>query len=299
MNPRFFLSAGLAMVALASGGARAGTPIDRRIAARPDGIVRIQNLAGSVKITGTEGREVLVTGTLGDGVKELRVESEGDGVAIEVVYPKNGKNVEDSDLVIQLPKDSSLDVETVSAMIEVRGVAGAHDLESVSGGIEVAAPGAKALDAETVSGSIRVRDANGELQATSVSGAIALDDCGGTLDAETTSGGMTVSGGSFTKATVATLSGGIAFSTDLTGTGEYKVESFSGSVSVEVPEDEDARFAIDTFSGPIANDFGASIAEESHGPGRHCEVVVGDGSAEVVIKSFSGAVSVAKRPKKA
>ncbi len=146
-----------------------------------------------------------------------------------------------------------------------------------------------------MSGAIRVANAKGDLQATSVSGGIALDGCAGTLDAETTSGSMSVLGGRFTKADVTTLSGGIELSTDLDGAGEYKVESFSGPVRVEVPEDEGARFAIDTFSGSIANDFGAMVAEETHGPGKHCEVVLGDGTAEVVIKSFSGPVSVERR----
>lgn len=300
MNRNHRLVAGVGALAVGMAGAAfAGTPIDRRLEASPEGRVRIENLAGTVKISGTNAKEVVVRGTLGDGVKELRTASEDGGVVIEVIYPKNGKDVEDTDLIIELPKGSSLDVETVSATIEVRGVEGAHELESVSGGIEVTAAGSKSLDAETVSGAIRVANANGDLQATSVSGGIELDECAGTLDAETTSGSMSVSGGRFTKADVTTLSGGIELSTDLDGAGEYNVESFSGPVRVEVPEDEGARFAIDTFSGSIANDFGAKVAEETHGPGKHCEVVLGDGKAEVVIKSFSGPVSVERRAKKA
>jgi DUF4097 and DUF4098 domain-containing protein YvlB len=286
----------VAAVLLAALAASAGTPIDRRVAAKADGTVRIENLAGSVKITGAEGSEVVVTGELGDGVEELRVESQGGDVVIEVVYPRNAQDVEETDLVIQLPKRSRLDVETVSAKIEVRGVSGGQTLESVSGAIDVDAAGVKELEAKTVSGAIRVRDANGELEALSVSGAIRFDDCGGTLDAETTSGGMVVTGGSYTKAEVTTLSGGIQLSTDLAGKGEYKVESFSGAVSVEIPEDESARFAIDTYSGPIASEFDARV-EKHHGSTKHCEVVLGDGSADVVIKSFSGAVSVAKQAK--
>jgi DUF4097 and DUF4098 domain-containing protein YvlB len=241
---------------------------------------------------------VVVTGTLGEGATELRATTKGDEVFIEVVLPRNAKDVEDTDLVIEIPKGSNLDVETVSASIEVHGVDGELELESVSGSVEVA-DGAHDVDAETVSGAIRLENAKGVVRATSVSGAVELERCSGMLDAETTSGRLSIDGGTFSSADVTTLSGGIEFGAEIEETCKLNVESFSGPVHVEFPENESARVTITTFSGPISTEYAAEVIEEEYGPGKSCDLVLGGGGAKVVIKSFSGPVAVEKRTKKA
>ncbi len=274
LSARYLLPAAFVLALASSAGA--ATPIDERIAAGAAGTVRIENVSGSVAVTGTDAAEVRVTGTLGDGVKELRVEARGDVVEIEVVLPRRAKDVEDTDLVVEVPRGSNLDISTVSASIDVSGVEGAHDLESVSGNVALEAA-ARSLDAETVSGRIRAEGVAGEFEGSSVSGAIEIVNC------------------RVERATAETVSGSVTFDSDLEQDASVAIESTSGSVRVKLSERADASVAIETFSGSIANEFDAEVIEPKIGPGRSCEFEIGGGGSEVRIKNFSGGVSVGKR----
>ena len=65
-TPTLSLAAVLALL-LTAPLAAADTPINRRTAADPTGLVEISNTAGHVTVTGWERNEVEVTGSLGDG----------------------------------------------------------------------------------------------------------------------------------------------------------------------------------------------------------------------------------------
>jgi DUF4097 and DUF4098 domain-containing protein YvlB len=177
---------------------------------------------------------------------------------------------------VSVPKSSHLDVETVSASIEVIGVSGSHDLESVSG-------------------EIRLMGIDGDITASSVSGKVEIGNCGGTLKGETTSGALHLFAGRFDSVNVESVSGEVGFDAELSEDGRYDLESFSGRVLVKVSEQDSAAFEIHTFSGSIDNEFSGNVVEEKAGPGKTCEFVLGGGSAKVKISSFSGTVSVGRR----
>ena len=61
----------LALLAALPGIAAAGTPINKRTSADPNGTVEVSNVAGSVTVTGWNRNEVEVTGELGDGTEKL------------------------------------------------------------------------------------------------------------------------------------------------------------------------------------------------------------------------------------
>ena len=74
--------------------------------AKADGEVRIDNLAGTVRIRGWDKNQVRVTGTLGEDVDHLEFTSDDSGVSIRVVLPHDGRgNCEEcsADLEIDLP----------------------------------------------------------------------------------------------------------------------------------------------------------------------------------------------------
>jgi DUF4097 and DUF4098 domain-containing protein YvlB len=241
--------------------------------------VRIENVAGSVRVSAIDGNEVVVTGTLGDGSLGLTAEQKGKGIEIRVELPKDGKDVEETHLVVSVPRSSALDIETVSASIQVVNVDGAHELE-------------------TVSGDVQLMGVDGDFSATSVSGKMEIGDCGGNLKAATTSGTLHLFGSRFDSAKVESLSGEVGFDADLADDGQYDLESFSGRVMVNVSAEDSAAFEIHTFSGAIENDFSGPVVEEPAGPGKSCEFVLGGGSAKVEITSFSGNVTVGRRAPK-
>lgn len=280
---------------LAATAAIADTKVDKKVECAADGVVSISNVAGKVEVEAWDRKEVHVTGTLGDKVKELHVEAEDGDVDIEVELPRrmSGRGG-DAELTIRVPKGATLEIETVSAPIRVEGVRGPMELESVSGTIDVKAD-AKRLDVATVSGGIDVSGKIESVEAESVSGAISLRETSGRADVATTSGRIEIVGGDFETVSCASVSGGIVFDGRPVGDGEFEFENFSGSIELSLPEDVSADFEMETFSGSIHSELGGRERREKFGPGASMDVTYGDGAAAFSLTTFSGSIRLERK----
>jgi DUF4097 and DUF4098 domain-containing protein YvlB len=286
----------LMALALASGVLWAGESVDVTKSTSATPMVEIENLAGSVKITGWDQNEVKVTGILGDDTEGLDFSGSGDSVEIEVEIPDSyGRRHRDldADLEIWVPVGSSLDVETVSASIRVVGVNGSLELESVSGEVEVDGSPTSA-DVETVSGNIEISGSQTRVIAESVSGRIELSGVAERVDAATVSGSVEISASNIERGEIEAVSGSVRFTGALSSGARLSAESHSGSVVLNLPADTSARFQIETFSGSINNEFGGGEAERTsrYAPGKRLDFTLGSGDAQVSVESFSGSVTL-------
>jgi uncharacterized protein YdeI (BOF family) len=271
--------------------------VDRSLDAAPDGHVEVSNIAGSVTVNGWNRNTVEVTGTLGRNVEELIFERDGDTIEIKVKVPKSGGRGIESDLRISVPKNSSLDIGTVSADIDVSDVAGEQSLSSVSGDIETDYAGGD-LSAQSVSGDVEVsgNGAAGDVVATTVSGDVTLFRVSGEVEAESVSGSVVVDEGSFEGAELGTVNGEIVFHGQLENNGRLSIDTVNGSVDVEFDGEVSARFEIDTFNGGIHNCFGPKAERTSkYAPGWELEFTEGSGNGRVEISTMNGGVSLCKK----
>ncbi len=234
----------------------AGEDIHEKVRASPNGKVEIDNLAGSVSITGWDRDEVEITGTLGKGTERLDVQEKGDRVIIEVVLPSGRNNrIESTELNIRVPRGSEVEVSTVSASIDVSDVDGA-------------------LELDTVSGAVRVKGEPEEVEIGTVSGRITVE--------------ARLERGSFD-----TVSGNIEARLDLTSRSRVDFDSVTGHIELTVPRGLDADFDISTFSGRIDCDFGPKPRKTSrYVPGAELNFSTGSGGARVSASSFSGRVTI-------
>jgi DUF4097 and DUF4098 domain-containing protein YvlB len=268
--------------------------VDRTVDASADGHVDVSNIAGSVKVTGWSQNAVKVTGTLGRNVEELIVERDGDKVFIKVKVPKRGGRGIDSVLNINVPQNSSIDIGTVSADIDVIDVTGEQGLHTVSGDVNTEHTGAD-IEAESVSGDVEVTgdNAGGEVRGSSVSGDVRLFRIGGSVKVESVSGDVAVDEGSFDRANLETVTGELSFEGELRKGGKLTVDTVNGDVEVEFSGDVSAKFDVDTFNGDIRNCFGPKAERTSkHAPGWELEFTEGGGDSRVSISTLNGDVSI-------
>ena len=270
--------------------------VDRTLDAASDGRVHISNIAGSVTVNGWSRDQVEVTGELGRNVEELIFERDGDKITIKVKVPKkSGRGIE-SDLYVQLPQGSSIDVSTVSADIDVKQVMGEQSLGTVSGDIDTESAKSD-ISAEAVSGDIEIngRDSATNTRANTVSGDVALTGVAGVADTESVSGDVTVIDGSFERIDMNTVNGDILFRSALQAGGKLTAETVNGSVDLEFSGDVSGRFDIDTFNGDIDNCFGPKPERTSkYTPGLELSFQDGDGDARVNISTLNGDVSICR-----
>jgi len=248
------------LAALATAPAAAQQEVDETRPAAPDGTVKIENISGSVRVNGWDRDEVRVRGRLGAGVERLDIESTTRRTDIRVVVPRHGRNVGSSELEIDVPARSLVDVQIVSANVGVEGLAGEIRVEAVSGDVEVKGS-THDLDLQSVSGDVEAQ----------------LD---GTLD----------------RAELETVSGDIRLTATPAARAKVRAESVSGDVEIRLPGGVAADVEVSTFSGEIRNGLSDDRVErQGYGPGAELRFSVGGGGTRIVVSSFSGDVTLDRR----
>ena len=291
-NPRILLA--LAFASCLALPALAQQTIDQTRPAQPDGQVFVDNLSGSVKVSGWDRAEVQVTGTLGRGTERLDFTSEGRRTVVKVVLPEHAHHVEASDLTLHVPAGSSLDVTTVSADVDVSGVKGRVAPKTVSGNITVQGSPSQ-VRAETVSGEATVTGECPEVKASSVSGNVTVKGTAGRVNGSSVSGDVVVEVSALREAEASTTSGDVKVAGGLAKDGQLDVSTVSGNVTITLPAATAADFRVSTFSGGIKSDFGGETrGEEEHGMGKKLAFSTG-GGAHVSVKTFSGEVKLLKK----
>ena len=257
------------------------------------GKVEIENVSGSVKVTGWDQPRVEIKGTLGRDVERLAVERDGDELSIRVVLPERGGlfSADASTLVIQVPTGVALLVETVSASIEIASLKGqAMSAESVSGNIRAEAGTGQARVA-SVSGDIDLLLAGAAVDVETVSGDVDVKGAEGKVNAATVSGRVRVAAGNLDTASLESVSGDLSLKLSGQARGSVQMESMSADVTLELGETRSYDLRIDTFSGGIRSSVG-KVIEEEFGSGKRLRHREGESGPKIRIESFSGDVSV-------
>lgn len=274
--------------------AGAAVPIDQIRPLDSQGSIEIENIKGRIQVRAWDRPEVKISGTLGEGVEKLVVEGDAQHLVVKVKYPKGGgwggKQSGSTDLQLTVPVRADLEIDSVSAHVDVSGVApGRLSIESVSGDVYVAAaPGE--VDVESVSGKLRLTVNSASVEAQTVSGDLQLRGrMNGEIKAETVSGDIdvVVNGERVREFSANTVSGNAELRTGLAPKGEIKLESVSGDLLLVMPGTLSAQVTGESFSGDLKAP-GAKIQKPQHGPGSSFNTRYGSGDGEVRIETFSG-----------
>ena len=283
----------LMLTLAAPAGLAAGT-VDERRPAEPNGVVEIENIAGSITVVGWDQPEVRVQGSLAAGAK-LHFESAGGRTEVEVELEDNHRGGGESDLEVHVPKGSRVEIEGVNASIDVSGVSGSVEAETVNGSItQMGSP--KAVDLGSVNGSIHVNGPSGQISVEVVNGELTIENASGELEASTVNGRLIVTGGPFSSAALESVAGAVTFQADLTETGRLDVETVSGAAEVFVAAGANVAVSVSTFSGTIENELGiGTIKTEKLVPAKELSFSTGSGGARITVETLSGSVAIRKR----
>ncbi len=285
----------LACLTLFFASAFAAEQVNRRVDAASDGLVTIDNKSGSVEVRGWSRNEVELTGDLGRGVEELVFEKDGDTVQIRV-RTEGSHSGGGSDLVIQVPENSSLQVSGISTDISVRDVRGAQRLQTISGDIDSQVY-ASDIDVNTVSGDVEIQGEGekGYARFSTVSGDIDVENLAGEIEITSVSGDLVIADGSFERVQANTTSSDVVYHAALVGKARLDLETINGDVDIQFNGDVSARFDIETFNGEIRNCFGPKPQRTSqYTPGSELKFTEGGGTGRVTIRTLNGDLHLCK-----
>jgi DUF4097 and DUF4098 domain-containing protein YvlB len=261
------------------------TVAEERPAATEELGVTVEVTCGSVQVRGDDVVKVKVSGTV-DDPDSLSVSTSPGHVSISVDARFPGKSC--ADLVVTVPKAAAVDGETISASLRVDGVSGSLDLQTTSGPIDVTGSGC-GVSAQSISGPVTVRGAIKRASVSTVSSPILVDQVVGPVDVESVSGTVRVAGGAPLPAiSASTVSAPLTVASALLPEAHVHLETHSGPIVFALPADASARIRSSTMSGPISSAFGAVR------PGDEATVVLGAGSADVRLETFSGPIAISR-----
>ncbi|WP_154582694.1 DUF4097 family beta strand repeat-containing protein [Xanthomonas oryzae] len=171
------------------------------------GRVELENIAGSIRVRGWDRDEVALTGSLGQG-QRLQVDESANRLQLEVIYPRNSRNSKGAELELRVPRGAVLQVDAVSAAVDVDQVDLARlQLKSVSGDV-IAAGRAKEAQLETVSGALRSTLSSGRTTLGTVSGQLnAPTGASGAVAVESVSGDIRIAAGQVSRLRAQSVSG--------------------------------------------------------------------------------------------
>jgi hypothetical protein len=231
--------------------------VNERRSMSPGGLVEVEMISGTIRVIGWDQNAVEITGRLTRPAEQLDIDSDGDVVSIEV-NPLHGRYHDlDESLEIRMPRGARLEVETVSAPVDVTDLTGDVALSSISGNIRLKGD-LRSVEVETVSGTITLED-----------------------------------GGDLRRGSFETVSGVIRARANFQPRGRFDFETISGTVELTVPSGMAADFEVQTFSGRIDSDFGPDPRRiDPPLPSQELIFSTGAGGARITIESFSGMVKI-------
>jgi len=249
--------------------------------AKPNGVVEVEIIGGSLRIVAWARPEVSITGQV-DGA-DLDISSSADRTRIRTIPTREHG---EADLEIHVPRASRVETKVVSATVEVQGVVGALRIEGVSG--DITATGAPSeVTVRNASGDVRLDVASASVSARSISGAVHVSGARGRIMVESVSGDCTSEGGDFTEVEMRSVSGEVVFAGGITGQGTFEYKTHSGRIELRVPVKTNADFELRTFSGSIESRLGAPRQGSSAVDFRS-----GNGGARVRARTFSGDIEI-------
>ncbi len=267
----------------------------------------VANVAGNVRISAGEG-DVIVVETMRrlrgdsrrDGASTVRVEMTqvGNRVEVRARGSMSSRSSDVIDITVSVPADAAVIARSVSGHVALTGTSGESRLETVSGDVDVAKAGNVTL-AKSVSGGVTLRDAvsAGTLTLSSVSGAIVASGIrAGGLEATSVSGGVRLGDVTASRVLAKAISGDIDFSGALAAGGRFEFTAHSGEVRLRLPAAASFDLSADTYSGRLTSDFPVTLRSTSGGrSSRTIRGVAGNGDAQLVVRSFSGSVTIGRQ----
>jgi DUF4097 and DUF4098 domain-containing protein YvlB len=285
------------MLVLAGAACAHADAVQRNLAVDPKGEVQITNVAGQVHVLGWDRNEVQIQAELGPDVDRLDFRRDGRLTIIRVVLNEGRRHGAETELEVRVPRESALNINTVSADQSIEQVRGYQKLQAVSGSIQTQI-WAGECEATTVSGEVTIQanDSGAPLRVNTVSGDVRLTGGSRELDLSTVSGDLEVRVAELGRARIKTTNGSLDLASKLARDARVEAEAINGEMRMMFEGQLDADFDIETFNGEIDNCFGPKEQRtHEYGPGHELRFREGAGSANVRIKTLNGEVQLCKR----
>ena len=287
-----FTTLALALVLAQAPAARQGPPqTDETVPVQKGARLLINNFAGEVVIRTWDKDAVHVTARHQSRTR-VHVRPTAAGLSVSASGTMGPQGSVDYD--ISAPLWMPIRVEGTYDFVTVEGAQSEVFANTVRGDVTIKG-GSGVVTAKSVEGEVHVEGARGKITASSVNEKVVIVDTSGEITAESINGAVTMTGIDSTSVDASTVNGDIVFEGKLLDGGHYGFGTHNGNLLLGVPDNVNATFTIRTYQGSFSTDLplqGVTRADLQRG--RRVTTTLGNGSADVDLETFGGAIRLRK-----
>jgi len=271
---------------------RAGTPqTDETVPVQRGGRLLVNNFAGDVVIHTWDKDSVHVVARHQARTRvDIRPTAAGLSISASGTRGPQGS----VDYEITAPAWMPMRIEGVYEFVTVEGAQNEVFANTVRGDVTIKG-GTGIVTAKSVEGEVRVEGARAKVTVSSVNEKIVIADISGEITADSVNGSVTMTGIDSKSVDVSTVNGDVVFEGKLIDGGHYAFGTHNGGVLMGIPDNVNATFTIRTYQGSFSTDLpleGVSRADLERG--RRVTTTLGNGSADVNLETFGGAIRLRK-----
>jgi len=278
------------------------------------GALELRTVGGNITVSAGTGADTTVEITrksrgrtdadakLGLERVNATVDQRGDRATVSVDYPNENRlpySVSVS-YVVKTPATTRLNASTLGGNIDVADLKGEVTTSTHGGNTNIKNVGG-ALIARSLGGNMTLSAINsdGILQAETLGGLINLQQVKARrVNASTVGGDVTATDITCDNLDLGTMGGNVSFSGPLAKSGRYELHTNGGDVRFMPAGNIGFELQASTFAGDVRTE-GVTLqlqnASTGRGPNRSLRGTVGDGSALVILRTFSGTVVIGKK----
>jgi DUF4097 and DUF4098 domain-containing protein YvlB len=264
---------------------------DETIAVQRGARLNVNNFAGEVVIRSWDKDSVHVVARHQTRTKvSIRPTSAGLSITASGTAGPQGS----VDYEIAAPAWMPIRVEGTFNFVTVEGAQSEVFATTVRGDVTIKG-GSGAITAKSVEGEVRIEGARGKMTLSSVNEKVVVTGASGDITAESINGEITMTGIDAKNVDASTVNGDIVYEGRLADGGHYSFGTHNGNVSLGVPDNVNATFAIRTYQGSFSTDLpleGISRADVRRG--KRVTTTLGNGSADVSLETFGGSIRLRK-----
>jgi DUF4097 and DUF4098 domain-containing protein YvlB len=260
--------------------------VEKTLDTTPNPRVSVSNVRGNVVVKGWDKSQVhaLFTATsskVGVDIEPTPPKGQADRVRFQTETPNASMNTgESADYSLDVPMNSTLDIQDTQGSVRVEKVQGDVHVYSV------AAP-------------ISVTEALGHLHVESVGGNIEIVRASGRVEASTVNGDIRFASLNSADLHGITTSGRIVYQGDFVPRGNYDLATYSGEVDVFCPATASFELRAKT-KGKVENDFRMTSNERgARSASPYYTSFFGtyhEGKATLDVRSYNGAIHIHRQP---
>jgi DUF4097 and DUF4098 domain-containing protein YvlB len=267
---------------------------------QPGNRFSIDNMNGSVEISGWDQNKVEISGTkyaaTEDLLKSVKIDIQADSGAVRVRTARpsgpHGGHC-GARYVVHVPMRTELDrVESTNGSIRVENIEGRGRITTTNGAVRTMKYRG-GLDARTTNGSIDASDIVGPVSVRTSNGTIKLDAVRGDVDAETSNGRIEArlaGADSNRPLRFQTSNGSINVAVESLKSSDVRASTTNGTITVKLPSGTGARVQARTTNSSVSSEF--DVTQRGASNKHRLDGTIGSGGPLLDLSSTNGNIKI-------